>query len=88
MRSRFEEVFDNVAGQIVEFDEGGQFSKKIVILSYITIILFTVTVFFFSWHYRPVPDSLIYSFFGTMGVELGSLAGIRIAKNRVNNLQH
>jgi len=87
LTDRFREVFDNAAERIVEFDNGGEFSKKVVIASYITIILFTVTVFFFSWHYRPVPDSLIYSFFGTMGVELGSIAGIKIAKNRVNNLK-
>lgn len=82
-------VIDGMAGKIVEYDTGGKFSKGIVALSFITIIIFTATVFVFSWYYRPIPDSLIYSFFAAMSVELGALAGIRVSKQRVqqNNLE-
>lgn len=87
MREKFIQIFDNTAIKVAEADDDGRFSKDIVILSFVTIILFTITVFVFTWFDKTVPDSLIYSFFGAMSVEFSALAGIKMAKNRVKALE-
>ena len=60
----------------------GRFSKKIVIVSILTILAYTATVLYFTWYGRYVPDSLTYSFFAAFSVELSALAGIRIKENK------
>ncbi len=59
-----------------------KFSKKIVVLSILTVIAYTGIVLYLSWHGRHVPDSLTYSFFGVFGIELSALAGIKIKENK------
>ena len=88
IKERVLHTIDKAAITVSIADEDGRFSKKIVILSLVTIYIFTAIVFYFSWHGKVVPDSLIYSFFGAMSVELGSLAGIRVAKNRACNIDN
>lgn len=61
----------------------GKFSKWIVVLSILTMLAYTATALFFSWHDKFVPNSLTYSFFGAFAVELSAVAGIRI-KERQN----
>jgi len=58
-----------------------KFSKRIVMLSIMTILLYTAVVLYFNWHGKFVPDSLTYSFFAAFSVELSALAGIRIKEN-------
>ena len=64
-----------------------KFSKRIVVLSILTVIAYTGIVLYLSWHGRLVPDSLTYSFFGAMSIELTALAGIKIkeSKEDLNN---
>ena len=54
-----------------------KFSKTVVVFSILTILSFTISVLFLSWMMIPVPDSLIYAFFGFFGAEMLALAGIR-----------
>jgi len=70
-------------GKFAKWIEEGKFSKLIVIVSILTMLAYTATVLFFSWHDKFVPDSLTYSFFGAFAVELSALAGIKV-KERQN----
>ena len=56
------------------------FSKGIVVFSIVTILIFFTVTMYFTWHGRFVPDSVVNSFTRIFGIELGALAGIRIAE--------
>lgn len=57
-----------------------RFSKKIIILMFATMILFTVTMIVTFWRYQSVPDALIEPFFGFFGIEGGALGIIKVAE--------
>jgi hypothetical protein len=57
-----------------------RFSKKVIILMFATMILFTVTMIVTFWKYQAVPDSLIEPFFGFFGIEGGALGIIKVAE--------
>lgn len=56
------------------------FSKKIVILMFGTMILFTLFVFVTFWKFGAVPDSLIEPFFSFFKFEGGALGIIKVSK--------
>ena len=60
--------------------EPKRFSKKVIILMFATMILFTVTMIVTFWKYQAVPDSLIEPFFAFFGIEGGSLGIIKVAE--------
>ena len=53
------------------------YSKTIVALCIITIIVFTVTCLYFYWHEKSIDPVLIASFFACFGLEFGSLAFVK-----------
>ena len=57
-----------------------RFSKKVIILMFATMILFTVTMIVTFWKYQAVPDSLIEPFFAFFGIQGGSLGIIKVAE--------
>jgi hypothetical protein len=57
-----------------------RFSKKVIIVMFATMILFTVTMIVTFWKYQAVPDSLIDPFFAFFGIEGGSLGIIKVAE--------
>jgi hypothetical protein len=57
-----------------------RFSKKVIILMFATMILFTVTMIVTFWKYQAVPDSLIEPFFAFFGIEGGALGIIKVAE--------
>lgn len=57
-----------------------RFSKKIIVVMFATMILFTVTMIVTFWKYQAVPDSLIEPFFAFFGIEGGSLGIIKVAE--------
>ena len=58
-----------------------RFSKKIIILMFATMILFTITMIVTYWVKGGVPDSLIEPFFAFFGIEGGALGIIRVSEN-------
>ena len=61
-----------------------RFSKKVIILMFITMIAFTVTMIVTFWRFEAVPDSLIEPFFGFFGIEGGALGIIKVAETLAN----
>ena len=61
--------------------ESMKFSKKIIILMFATMILFTLTMIFTFWKFKAVPDALIEPFFAFFGVEGGALGVIKVSEN-------
>lgn len=57
-----------------------KFSKKVVILMFITMILFTITMIVTFWRFQTVPDALIEPFFGFFGIEGGALGVIKVSE--------
>lgn len=57
-----------------------RFSKKVIILMFATMILFTVTMIVTYWCKGGVPDSLIEQFFGFFGIESGALGIIKVSE--------
>ena len=57
-----------------------KFSKKIIILMFITMIAFTVTMTVTFWRYQSVPDALIEPFFSFFGIEGGALGIIKVSE--------
>jgi hypothetical protein len=51
-----------------------KFSKLIVITIILTVVAFVAAVFYFPWHGRVVPDSLIYTFGTFVSAEVWALA--------------
>ena len=81
--SQFEEVFPKYQPRSLNHErESDDFSKRVVIFSFVVVLLFYATCFYFIWHGRFIPDSMIYSFTSLFGVELGYVAGIKINKQR------
>ena len=56
-----------------------KFSKKIVILMFATMILFTITMIVTYWVKGGIPDALIEPFFAFFGFEGGALGIIKVA---------
>lgn len=44
-------------------------TNKTLIVMGITTVIFMLACFFFIWHDKVIPDSLIYSFFAAVGTE-------------------
>lgn len=59
-----------------------KFSKKIVTLIIVMNILFTIAMCYIHLTIGSVPDSLVVAWFSFTTVELGGLAGIKIAEAR------
>lgn len=57
-----------------------KFSKKIIILMFATMILFTITMIVTFWKFQSVPDMLIEPFFGFFGIEGGALGIIKVSE--------
>ena len=57
-----------------------KFSKKIIILMFATMILFTLTMVITFWRYQSVPDALIEPFFSFFGIEGGALGVIKVSE--------
>jgi len=57
-----------------------KFSKKIIILMFTTMILFTAVMIVTFWRYQSVPDALIEPFFGFFGIEGGALGIIKVSE--------
>lgn len=57
-----------------------KFSKKIIILMFATMIIFTITMIVTFWRFQSIPDSLVDRFFGFFGVESGALGIIKIGE--------
>lgn len=57
-----------------------KFSKKIIILMFVTMIIFTVTMIVTFWNFQTVPDMLIEQFFGFFGIEGGALGIIKVSE--------
>lgn len=57
-----------------------KFSKKIIILMFVTMIIFTVTMIVTFWRFQAIPDMLIEPFFGFFGIEGGALGIIKVSE--------
>ena len=57
-----------------------KFSKRIIILMFITMIIFTLTMIITFWKYQAIPDALIEPFFGFFGIEGGALGIIKVSE--------
>ena len=69
-----------MAKNLVKKREPMRFSKKVVILMFATMMLFTVTMIVTYWVKGGVPDSLIEPFFAFFGIEGGALGIIKVAE--------
>lgn len=59
-----------------------KYSKIIVSICILTIIIFTSVCMFYLWNGKPLNDTLTILFFGVFGIEFGSLAVIRRGEMR------
>lgn len=57
-----------------------KFSKKIIILMFATMILFTITMIVTFWRFQSIPDALIDPFFSFFGIEGGALGIIKVSE--------
>ena len=57
-----------------------KFSKKIIILMFATMILFTITMIVTFWKFGAIPDALIEPFFSFFGIEGGALGIIMVSE--------
>lgn len=57
-----------------------KFSKKIIILMFATMIIFTITMIVTFWRFQSIPDALIDPFFGFFGIEGGALGIIKVSE--------
>lgn len=57
-----------------------KFSKKIIILMFVTMITFTITMIVTFWRFQSIPDALIEPFFAFFGVEGGALGIIKVSE--------
>ena len=57
-----------------------KFSKKIIILMFATMILFTITMIVTFWRFQAIPDALIDPFCGFFKLEGGALGIIKVAE--------
>ena len=56
--------------------------NKILIILGITTIVFIAVCFYFIWHNRLIPDSLIYSYFSAIGAEGFIMGWIKTVKTK------
>jgi len=56
--------------------------NKILIILGITTIIFMAVCFYFIWHGRVLPDSLIYSYFSAIGAEGFIMGWIKTVKTK------
>ena len=64
-----------------------KFSKKVIILMFATMILFTVTMIVTFWKFQSVPDALIEPFFAFFGVEGGALGIIKVSETIAKKIE-
>ena len=64
-----------------------KFSKKIIILMFATMILFTAVMIVTFWRYQSVPDALIEPFFGFFGIEGGALGIIKVSETVAEKIE-
>ena len=64
-----------------------KFSKKIVILMFVTMILFTITMIVSFWKFQSVPDMLIEPFFSFFGIEGGALGIIKVSETVAEKIE-
>lgn len=64
-----------------------RFSKKIIILMFVTMLLFTTTMIITYWFKGGVPDSLIDPFFTFFSFEGGALGIIKVAETIAEKIQ-
>ncbi len=57
-----------------------KFSKKIIILMFASMLIFTITMILTYWFCGGVPDSLIDPFFAFFGLEGGALGVIKVSE--------
>ena len=57
-----------------------RFSKKIVVLMFASMIIFTCVMIVTYWRTGGIPDALIEPFFGFFGIEGGALGIIKVAE--------
>lgn len=63
-----------------------RFSKKIVVLMFATMIIFTCVMIVTYWHTGGIPDALVEPFFGFFGIEGGALGIIKVAETWAEKL--
>lgn len=59
--------------------------NRILILLGITTVIFMAVCFYFIWHGRLLPDSLIYSYFSAIGAEGFIMGWIKTVKTKGEN---
>ncbi len=64
-----------------------KFSKKIIIVMFTTMILFTLTCFITFWKFQSVPDALIEPFFAFFGIEGGALGIIKVSETIADKIE-
>lgn len=64
-----------------------KFSKKIIILMFVTMITFTITMIVTFWKFGAVPDALIEPFFSFFGIEGGALGIIKVSENIAEKIE-
>lgn len=57
-----------------------KFSKKIIILMFLSMFVFTAVMVLTFWKMGSVPDSLIEAFFAFFGFEGGALGIIKVSE--------
>lgn len=57
-----------------------RFSKKIIVLMFASMFVFTIAMSVIYWCRGGVPDTLVDRFFGFFGIEGGALGVIKIAE--------
>lgn len=57
-----------------------KFSKKIIILMFATMIIFTIVMIITFWKFQAIPDMLIEPFFSFFGIEGGALGIIKVSE--------
>lgn len=64
-----------------------KFSKKIIILMFLSMFVFTAVMIVTFWKMGSVPDSLIMAFFGFFGLEGGALGVIKVSETIKENFE-
>lgn len=63
-----------------------RFSKKIVVVMFISVLVFVSVMILTYWFKGGVPDSLVEQFFGFFGIEGGALAIIKVGESFAEKL--
>ena len=63
-----------------------RFSKKIVVVMFISVLVFVSVMIFTYWFKDGVPDSLVEQFFGFFGIEGRALAIIKVGESFAEKL--